>query len=294
MNRNLSLKNVFHRLERSRRHLCGLAAGTLAACLSAAGLDGVSNGTGATSQAATPAAHLTKTPSAAAATPPSSTPIPSASAGEQTNRATTAKVIHVMAIGGSCAHGWDDDKAHGGYLKRTFHALSQHTHAQFVLKNESVVGAGPKYYVHRMSQLLAKDQPDIVVMAFGLLDDLYHHTPRATLHRALKSEIREAVHSGSTVVVVTPTVTGASYVEFGHVEGPAVEDEIKTVKSVSQPKVHVVNLYSQMRAYLYWHHQNWHMYAADGWHPNAAGHALAASLLTQDLLSSRWLRTFTA
>ncbi|GMA58292.1 hypothetical protein GCM10025858_27950 [Alicyclobacillus sacchari] len=84
-------------------------------------------------------------------------------------------------------------------------------------------------------------------------------------------------------------MVGASYVEFKNQEGPALASEIRAVAALHNPNVHVVDLFSQMKNYLRVHHQTWEMYAADGWHPNIAGHALAAAMLTADLKQDRWL-----
>lgn len=198
----------------------------------------------------------------------------------------------VMAIGGSAAHGWDDAKGFGGYLARTFVSLSSDTKTPFHFTNESVEGKGPTYYVSRMDGLLKKDKPDMVVISFGLLNDLYDKTPQSTLNSAVKQEIEDALAAHATVVIVTPPITGASYVEFKNTEWGAIEQEIKTAESLKNPNVHIIDLFTPMKKYLAVHKQTWQMYAADGWHPNEAGHKLAATILTHEFLTASWWHSF--
>ncbi|MFD1677026.1 SGNH/GDSL hydrolase family protein [Alicyclobacillus fodiniaquatilis] len=197
--------------------------------------------------------------------------------------------VQVMAIGGSAAHGWVDAKGMGGYLARTFRTLNQQTNKTFAFTNESIEGLGPTGFVKKMDGLLKKDKPNLVVISFGLLDDLYKKTPQSKIDAAVTEEIKDALNTHAVVVIVTPPITGASYVEFGSKETDAVQAELATVKQMDNPNVHTVDLFTQMKAYLADHHQTWKQYAADGWHPNAAGHALAASLLAADLEKSAWL-----
>lgn len=195
-----------------------------------------------------------------------------------------------MAIGGSAAHGWVDAKGKGGYLKRAFTTLTQETHTTYQFSNESTVGKGSPYYVKHLPPLLKKDKPNIVVISFGLLDNLYAKTPESKMDKDLQIEINDALRADATVILVTPPVTGASYEEFASTEAFAVQNEIKTAKQIASPRVHVVDLFTQMKTYLASHLLGWEPYAADGWHPNAMGHTLAASLLSADLVHQVWMR----
>lgn len=197
--------------------------------------------------------------------------------------------VPVVAIGGSTASGWDDTKSEGGYLVRTFRDLSQPgARNTYPFTNESVEGRGPIQYVTKLPDILQKDKPKLVVISFGMLGDLDKKTPEKQVNEALVQEVKDALASNAVVAFVTPPVTGASYSEFKSTEGPVLQSEMQAIEQIHSPNVHVVDLFTQMKAYLASHHQNWKTYAADGWHPNAAGHQLAASLLEQDLKSSSW------
>lgn len=198
--------------------------------------------------------------------------------------------VPVVAIGGSAAYGWDDTKTDGGYLARTFRDLSNASTSSstYPFTNASVEGDGPIQFTKTLPSILQKDQPKLVVISFGMLDDLYKKTPQKQINRALVEEVNDALAAGAVVAFVTPPITGASYSEFAKTEGPSLQSEIQAVKQIHNPNVHVVDLFSQMKAYLASHQQTWHTYAADGWHPNAAGHKLAATILTHDLKSSGW------
>lgn len=206
----------------------------------------------------------------------------------ETAKPQTLSTVRVMAIGGSIAHGWDDTKTMGGYLARTFRALSNDK-TTYDFTNESSEGKGPSYYLLRMNTLLTKDRPNLVVISFGLLNDLYDKHPVSELDSDIVNETKDALATGAEVAIVTPPVVGASYVEFKSTEAEALKSEDQAVEALHNPNVHVVDLFTQMKTYLAEHNLTWQPYAADGWHPNAAGHALAASLLEADLKNDTWL-----
>ncbi|WP_067618957.1 SGNH/GDSL hydrolase family protein [Alicyclobacillus acidiphilus] len=200
----------------------------------------------------------------------------------------TLSKVRVMAIGGSIALGWDDNKQDGGYLTRTFRALSN-AKTTYQFTNEASEGKGPSYYLLRMNTLLTKDKPNLVVISFGLLNDLYDKHPISQLDAQIVDETKDALHAGAQVAIVTPPVVGASYVEFKTEQPIALRSEEKAVEALHNPNVHIVDLFSQMKAYLADHDLTWETYAADGWHPNEAGHELAATLLEADLRKDSWL-----
>ncbi|WAH35181.1 SGNH/GDSL hydrolase family protein [Alicyclobacillus dauci] len=201
----------------------------------------------------------------------------------------TKTPVRVMAIGGSAAYGEKDTVGNGGYLGRAMSTLSKKSRVQYDFTNESRIGQGPHYYVNRMTALLRQDKPSLVVISFGLLDDLYAKTRQSKINQDIIQEIMDALKVHAKVVVITPPVTGASYVEFADTEGPAVQSMVNAIRNLHESNVHVVDLFSQTKSYLASHHQTWKTYAADGWHPNPSGYALYASLLANDLQKATWL-----
>ncbi|GMA58293.1 hypothetical protein GCM10025858_27960 [Alicyclobacillus sacchari] len=115
----------------------------------------------------------------------------------------TLQTVRVMAIGGSIAHGWDDTPSLGGYLARTFRSLSRNR-TTYVFTNESSEGKGPSYYVTRMNELLTKDKPNLVVISFGMLNDLFDHHPMSKMNQDVVEEVRDALAHNAQVVLITP------------------------------------------------------------------------------------------
>ncbi|WP_367306851.1 SGNH/GDSL hydrolase family protein [Alicyclobacillus acidocaldarius] len=194
----------------------------------------------------------------------------------------SAQPVVAMGVGGSVAHGWDD-KTGGGYLVRAFQELTKTGPISFQFINKSIEGYGPTQMAAKYAEFLSEIHPQVVVISWGMLDDIANKTPIAAFEQAVQSEIRQALAAHADVVVVTPPPTGASYGHDQASESQLVADEIRVAKQFKTPDVIVVDLFNQMKRYLAAHHQSIQMYSADDWHPNTLGHELAGSLLAQDL-----------
>ena len=118
-------------------------------------------------------------------------------------RLTTEKV---MVVGGSMAHGWKIPTT-----TVTFAARSASTDTTYVYDDRTVVGGLPvtldrdgKY------QWLEEDRPQVVVISWGLLNDIYDKTPLEVFRQAITDEIEEALAQHAVVLVVTSPVTKAT------------------------------------------------------------------------------------
>ncbi|GEO25463.1 hypothetical protein AAC03nite_12480 [Alicyclobacillus acidoterrestris] len=204
----------------------------------------------------------------------------------------------VVAIGGSAAEGDGDTKAEGGYLTRAFRMVNatQDVHYNFI--NESKVGYGPIQYDQppnasapsyqtRLAMLLAADKPNMLVISFGMLDDIFKKTPTSQTNQALHDEIADALNQHAVVVIVTPPSTYASMTYYRSALNKDIAAEMDVVSAFHNPNIYVIPLAQQMDQYITSHHQSIKMYEEDSWHPNAAGHNVAAQLLAQD-----FIRTF--
>ncbi len=191
--------------------------------------------------------------------------------------------VRVMAIGGSVALGWDD-KTGGGYLQRAFALLSSQQGVKYNFFNKSVEGDGPGKFAPQYPKVLQAVRPNILVISWGMLDDIARHTPVSVFQADVHQEIAKALSSGIKVFVITPPVTVASYSgQEGVSETKFVDAEMNTARQFHSPSVYIFDLFDQMKAYLQQNHLSYRTYAADGWHPNTAGHILAAHLLAPDL-----------
>lgn len=190
--------------------------------------------------------------------------------------------LTVMGVGGSVAHGWDD-KVGGGYLVRAFKTLTAEGPIHYNFVNKSIEGDGPTQMAPKYLPFLRTVKPQVVVISWGMLDDISNKTPIAKFKQAIHDEISQALQAGCYVMVVTPPVTGASYAHDVTSEANLVNTEIGVAQDFHSNKVYVFDLFNQMKAYLSEHHQSVSKYSADAWHPNTAGHTLAGQLLANDI-----------
>ncbi|UNO50243.1 SGNH/GDSL hydrolase family protein [Alicyclobacillus acidoterrestris] len=172
----------------------------------------------------------------------------------------------VVAIGGSAAQGDGDAKAEGGYLTRAFRMVNatQDVHYNFI--NESKVGYGPIQYDQppnasapshetRLATLLAADKPNMLVISFGMLDDIFKKTPTSQTNQALHDEIADALDEHAVVVIVTPPSTYASMTYYRAALNKDIVAEMDVVSAFHNPNIYVIPLAQQMDQYITSHHQ---------------------------------------
>ncbi|KRW91092.1 GDSL family lipase [Alicyclobacillus tengchongensis] len=194
----------------------------------------------------------------------------------------TAQPITVMAVGGSVAHGWDD-KTGGGYLARAFQTLTDEGPVSFAFVNKSIEGDGPTQMAAKYPGFLAALRPRVVVISWGMLDDIANKTPIPAFKKAIQDEISLALKANADVIVGTPPTTGASYGHDVQSEANLINIEVSLARSFHSQHVYVFDLFTQMKQYLASHHQSINQYSADAWHPNTLGHELAGEILAGDL-----------
>lgn len=193
--------------------------------------------------------------------------------------------VNVMLVGSSVAEGWDDPSG-GGYLKRAFSALGQYQQVNYHLESVAKAGDTVVKVAKKYPQWLKTQKPQVVVLSWGVLDDLSQNTNPAAYKAGIKKEIEQAIAVHAQVFIVTPPVTRASYTQFQTQEAQYVNIELQVAKAFAHKDVNVFDVYNQMKAYLTDHHQTYKPYMADGWHPNTKGHELAGQLLLQDMKSA--------
>lgn len=198
---------------------------------------------------------------------------------------TTEKV---MAVGGSMAHGWKDPN-NDGYLKRAFQALNNSTNTKYVYDDRTQPGGSPTWAEknNKFQTWLTQDKPQIVVISWGLLNDVFAKTPMDEFSDAIHDEIQESLAAGAVVVFVTSPVTKAT-ATYNH--GPVerfIHTEEAEAASFNSPNVYFIELNQDMANYLTAHGQTWQNYYGDSWHPDSAGHELAGELLFDE-----WIQMF--
>ena len=200
----------------------------------------------------------------------------------RSDKLVAGSTVKVMAIGSSVAEGWDDPSG-GGYLKRAFRAMSQSDHVNFDLVNQAKAGDTVVKIENEYAGWIKAIKPQIVVLAWGALDDLSQHTPMNVYEQQIRSEIAMALAAHAMVFVVTPPITRASYTQYKTQEAQMVDTEMAIARSFPSNQVYVFDVFDQMKAYIADHHQTYVPYMADGWHPNTKGHTLAGQLMFEDM-----------
>ncbi|MDA8200313.1 MAG: SGNH/GDSL hydrolase family protein [Thermaerobacter sp.] len=211
-------------------------------------------------------------------------------------RSAAGPRIPVLVVGGSAAAGWRDGTG-PGYVARGLIRYARRAGLTLRIANQAIPGAR---VVNRLTQRdlaawIRRPTPHrLVVLAWGILNDLRHHTPAPAMARALHRQIETALAAHAVVLVVTPAVTRASFEEDRLAEPAAVRQELAVAQSFhssrpsrpSRPSyVYEVNVFGAMKQYLAVHHVAYHRLMAGRWHPNTAGHRLAGRLLAQALVT---------
>ena len=193
----------------------------------------------------------------------------------------------VMTIGSSVAAGWGDAPGMGGYLARAFRSLSAATAARYHVVSYAFGGVTGSQIAGKYPGWLKRVNPNVVVISWGGMDDLVAGTPMAVFEAVVQSEIQQALAIHAVVMIVTPPVTPAAYIN-GLDKKPYLyfQAEIRVAQAMDNANVHVFDVFDQMWNYMKQNHLSYTPFMADGWHPNAAGNALAGHFLFEDILGA--------
>ncbi|WP_067927773.1 SGNH/GDSL hydrolase family protein [Alicyclobacillus shizuokensis] len=189
----------------------------------------------------------------------------------------------VLVVGGSMAHGWLDARR-DSYLRRAFAELSSTTPVQWQYVDRSRPGERAVDVMHRYPHWLLSTKPQVVAIAWGLLNDCHKRTPMARFKHAIHAEIDGALARHAVVMLVTPPVTEASSSFYRAGTERYLTAEMEVAHEFRSPNVHVFDILSQMRRYMAAHGQTYWVYYGNSWHPNSAGHRLAGQLLYRDIV----------
>lgn len=191
----------------------------------------------------------------------------------------------VMVVGGSIARG-SLDPHKNSYIRRAFTALSKDTHTLYSYKDQTLIGGTAASRKAKNPQefegWLKADKPQVVVLAWGIMSDLYDKTPKAEFESAIHTEIQEALQAHAVVFVITPPVVKALATNRHDAGVTYMQEEFDVAKSFHSQSVFTFDVFSQMESYMKAHHQSYQMYYGDNWHPNGLGHQVAGQLLYRD------------
>lgn len=206
-------------------------------------------------------------------------PVPSPNSPQQ-NMAAGHIPTRVLVIGGSITHGWFDSPRDRGFVRLAFGEL---TPPSFAIYNKAVPGAGVLTVQRSYPQWVREIQPQVVVIAWGTLNDIHHKLPMGTFRSQIRDEIQTALEAGANVIIVTPPVSRVSYRSYRVAEPRYLANEINIAKTYPRDRVEVINVFQEMKGYLKYHNIDINQVSTDGWHPNALGHQIAAQILLHGL-----------
>lgn len=198
-------------------------------------------------------------------------------------RAEAPGPARVLIIGGSAAYGWRD-KTGQGYIERAIRAWSAFP-GGVSFQNEAIPGAtvnNPKV-ANQYDRWLSPDPPAIVVLGWGILDDMRAGTPWAIVLAEIRNQTLDALAAGAVVFFVTPPATKPTYTIYQGSENDLVGALVRSEEAIGSPDLYVFNVLGDEERWLRDHHQSYAPYMANFWDPNTAGHVLAGHLLAEEI-----------
>ncbi len=193
--------------------------------------------------------------------------------------------ISIVIVGGSAADGWLD-KTHEGYVVRGLLDYARAHHVQADIVNHAIPGArvvNPSVKRGLVHWVRQAGRDAVVVLAWGMLNDLKRHTPTRAVLAALAQQITIALAQHDTVLIVTPPATRASYRQFLRAEPRLVAAELALARSFDSPRLYIDNVFASERRDLAQMGLAITAVTRGPFHPNTRGAALAGRLLAASL-----------
>lgn len=185
----------------------------------------------------------------------------------------------VLIVGGSAAHGWYDSTG-PGYVERGILTFGDATGRAFWIRNRAIPGADAESVAGRYRHWLRTFSPDVVVLAWGVINDLNHRVPLVTFKATLRHQILAAVREHAAVWVITPALARVSVTRYRTLEPRYVAAEVQTARSVGRSKrVAVFDVFSRLRGAYRRGELSLPNVTLGRWHPNTRGHIVASRVL---------------
>lgn len=200
---------------------------------------------------------------------------------------TPSPETRVLIVGGSAAKGWHDATGRG-YVERGLELWARANGRTLWIANRAIPGSTVLNPVVNQNyrNWLTELHPNVVVIAWGMLNDIREQVPVTTVMGKLHGWIAEALAAHAEVFVVTPMATAATYGIDRQSEPVWVGDEIAMARSFHNPSVLTFNVMGAMQQYLARHHQSVLPLMATPWDPNTAGHRLGGKIFGNELIQS--------
>jgi hypothetical protein len=191
----------------------------------------------------------------------------------------------ILIIGGSAADGWHDSSGQG-YVQRALRIFGMDSHIPEVTLQHAIPGS-PMTNPHIAAQYpswLRSTPGGVVILAWGLLNDIRLHISIRKDYLTLHREMALALATGHMVILVSPPLTVPGDITHRVAELRLWRMEVVAASSFHSPDVHVINVFRPELIYIEQHRQDVEQYmSGSSWDPNTAGHILAAKFLIEGL-----------
>ncbi|NMP22463.1 SGNH/GDSL hydrolase family protein [Sulfobacillus harzensis] len=192
--------------------------------------------------------------------------------------------VPTVIIGGSAAKGWHD-RTGESYIDRALAQYAGQAHVGFKLENRAIPGAPVTdgAIKAQFPRWMTTTRGGVVVIAWGLLNDIRLKTPRKAILQQVHREIRLALDTHHRVLVVSPPATLATLTFDRASQAGLWSQIIREATDFHNPNVYVANVMAPMERYIAAHHQSPKLYMDGKWDPNTRGHILAGQFLLKQL-----------
>lgn len=191
--------------------------------------------------------------------------------------------VSTLIVGGSAAKGWFDQSGRG-YIERALLSYENVSQVHFDIENHAIPGARVVNPVVRrhFSDWIPHGR-GLVVIGWGLLNDVRKHTPPGRIGPVVHTEISEALRAHDVVLLVSPSATRSTFTIARRIQPAMWSEEVHAATRFKSPNVYVINVMNPEKRWMLGHHVGYQPFMQGLWDPNTRGHRLASQILERRL-----------
>ena len=191
--------------------------------------------------------------------------------------------MSTVIVGGSAAKGWFDQSGRG-YIERALLSYGNAARVQFRIVNHAIPGARVlNPVVRRHFADWIPQGRGLVIIGWGLLNDVRRHTPPGRIGPIVHAEVGAALRARDVVLLVSPSATRSTFTIARHIQPAMWREEVQAAQSYQSPNVYVVNVMNPEKRWMLGHHVGYQAFMQGLWDPNTRGHQLASRILERRL-----------
>lgn len=191
--------------------------------------------------------------------------------------------VSTLIVGGSAAKGWFD-RSGRGYIERALLRYGTVSHVHFQIVNHAIPGARVlNPVVRRHFGDWIPPGRGLVIIGWGLLNDVRQHTPPGRIGPIVHAEVGEALRAHDVVLLVSPSATRSTFTIARRIQPAMWSEEVQAATSFKSPNVYVINVMNPEKRWMLGHHVGYQAFMQGLWDPNTRGHRLASQILERRL-----------